>query len=205
MKFNIVIFGDSITYGVGDNEKGGWVNRLRVSLENISSENEYNVFNMGIDGNVTQEVKERFVSDLKPRIIKDFKTVIVFAVGINDSQTFAEKDRVSIKEFTENIAWLIQEARKYTDDVMFIGLNRVDETKVKPLSFDARKSYDNTKISAYDKKLKNLCLNNGVFYLSMFDLLDDADLLDGIHPNSQGHKKYALRVEEAIIRDFVKD
>ena len=204
MKFNIVIFGDSITYGAGDNEKGGWVNRLRLSLENISSEDEYNVFNMGIDGNVTQEVKERFASDLKPRIIKDFKTVIVFAIGINDAQTFADKDRVSIKEFTDNIAWLIQEARKYTDDVMFIGLSRVDETKVKPLRFDTSKSYDNAKISAYDKKLKNLCLNNGVFYLSMFDLLDDADLLDGIHPNSQGHKKYALRVEEAII-SFVKD
>lgn len=31
---DILIFGDSITYGAWDSEKGGWVNRLRLTLEN---------------------------------------------------------------------------------------------------------------------------------------------------------------------------
>ena len=62
---DVFIFGDSIVYGVGDNEKCGWVNRFRLDLEN-SNIGDYNVFNLGIFGDVTQGViNEEFSYDYK--------------------------------------------------------------------------------------------------------------------------------------------
>ena len=40
---NIYIFGDSITVGVNDNEKGGWVNRLQ---EIFNNDKIYNFFSV---------------------------------------------------------------------------------------------------------------------------------------------------------------
>ena len=36
---NILVFGDSITYGAWDKEKSGWVNRLRLALEKAKRQN----------------------------------------------------------------------------------------------------------------------------------------------------------------------
>ena len=44
---NILVFGDSIAYGALDNEKGGWVNRIRLALES-KSEIYFNIYNLRI-------------------------------------------------------------------------------------------------------------------------------------------------------------
>lgn len=43
---NILVFGDSIVYGAWDDEKAGWVNRLRLVLEH-QNDVYYNIFNLG--------------------------------------------------------------------------------------------------------------------------------------------------------------
>ena len=35
---NILVFGDSIAYGAWDDDKAGWVNRLRLILEDNSNQ-----------------------------------------------------------------------------------------------------------------------------------------------------------------------
>jgi lysophospholipase L1-like esterase len=35
----------------------------------------------------------------------------------------------------------------------------------------------------------------------MFDLLDEKDLIDGLHPNSQGHQKMFERVRDFLLEN----
>lgn len=185
---DIFVFGDSITYGVGDNEKCGWVNRFRLNLEKDNNIT-FNVYNLGIPGDVTEGVKNRFDEEFNARQDKENKTMIVFSIGINDTQSVTGKDRVTIEQFEKNIYDLINNAKKYTDNIIFIGLTKVDETKVVPLPWNNMKSYFNEKIIYFDNKLKEICEKNNIRYLYMYNLLSINELLDGIHPNNVGHQK----------------
>ena len=199
---NILVFGDSITYGAWDKEKGGWVNRLRLALENDYSNNYYTIFNLGISGDVTENIKDRFDNECKIRFNKNDNTIIIFSIGINDTQNVKDEDRVSLETFRNNIITLINSAKKYTDNILFIGLTKVDESKVTPLPWDKEKSYLNTKIINFDKELKNICLENNVDYLYIYDLLELEELFDGLHPNNVGHQKICDKVKTKISKYF---
>lgn len=185
---NILVFGDSITYGAWDNEKAGWVNRLRLSLEG-KNDRYYSIFNLGIPGDTTIGVKKRFNNECKCRCDETARTIIIFSIGINDSYIVDGKNNVAISNFKENILDLINMAKKYTEDILFIGLSKVDEALVNPIAWDDSISYLNKEIFKFDKELENICVQNKISYLSVFDLLEKTDLQDGLHPNSVGHKK----------------
>lgn len=68
---DIFVFGDSITYGVGDDEKCGWVNRFRLNLEKDDTRT-FQIFNLRISGDITEGVKNRFNTEFNTR--KDKKT-----------------------------------------------------------------------------------------------------------------------------------
>ena len=199
---NILVFGDSITYDAWDKEKGGWVNRLRLALENDDSNNYYTIFNLGISGNVTDSIKKRFDNECKIRFDKNDNTIIIFSIGINDTQNIKDKYRVSLETFRNNITNLINSAKKYTDNILFIGLLKVDESKVNPLPWDKDKCYLNNKIIDFDKELKNVCLENNVDYLYVYTLLGVDDLSDGLHPNDVGHQKICDKVKNKISKYF---
>ena len=199
---NILVFGDSITYGAWDKEKAGWVNRLRLTLENDNSNNYYTVFNLGISGDVTETIKNRFDNECKIRFAKEDNTIIIFSIGINDSQNVKGEDRVSLEIFRNNIITLINSAKKYTNNILFIGLTKVDESKVTPLPWDKDKCYLNNKIIMFDKELKNICLEKDVDYLYIYDLLEIEELFDGLHPNNVGHQKICDKVKTKIRKYF---
>ena len=199
---NILVFGDSITYGAWDKEKSGWVNRLRLALENDNSNNYYTIFNLGISGDVTEGIKDRFDNECKIRFNKNDNTIIIFSIGINDSQNIKDEDRVSLGTFRNNVISLINSAKKYTNNILFIGLTKVDESKVTLLPWDKDKCYLNNKIIIFDKELKNICLENDVDYLYIYDLLEVEDLFDGLHPNNVGHQKICDKVKTKITKYF---
>ncbi len=199
---NILVFGDSITYGAWDKEKGGWVNRLRLALENDNSNKYYTIFNLGISGDVTEGIKNRFDNECKIRFAKEDNTIIIFSIGINDTQNVKDEDRVSLETFRNNIIALINSAKKYTNNILFIGLTKVDESKVAPLPWDKDKCYLNNKIIDFDKELKNICLENNIDYLYIYDLLEVDELFDGLHPNNVGHQKNCDKVKTKISKYF---
>lgn len=199
---NILVFGDSITYGAWDKEKGGWVNRLRLALENDDSNSYYTIFNLEISGDVTESIKNRFDNECKIRFNKNDNTIIIFSIGINDTQNVKDEDRVSLETFRNNIITLINSAKKYTDNILFIGLTKVDESKVTPLPWDKEKGYLNTKIINFDKELKNICLENNVDYLYIYELLEIEELFDGLHPNNVGHQKICDKVKTKISKYY---
>jgi len=199
---NILVFGDSIVYGECTPATDCWVNRLRMYLDKKYDYKSY-VHSLGISGHVSEEILTRFDSECKPRHRpeRDGKTVIIFGIGINDTQDLDGQDRTSIEDFKKNIGALITKAKKFTDEITFVGLTPVDEPKVKnrfSSSTKQYKSYFNEKIIKYDNAIGQICRGQQVQYIYIFDLFTSKDLADGLHPNSEGHEKIFKRVLEEL-------
>jgi len=195
---HVCIFGCSIAYGSWDYECGGWTIRLRKFLEQkpISKTERYLVYNLGISGNTTEDVLKRFEIECKSIHDGDFE-FIIFSIGTNDSLLIYDKNylQTSPEKFKENIQKLIKLASKFTKKIIFIGLTPVDETKTNPLPWDANKYYKNEYLLKYNNILKEVCKENNVYFIEIFEewtKLSYKDLLnemDGLHPNSEGHEK----------------
>lgn len=193
----ILIFGTSITYGAWDKE-GGWVTRLRKYIDNkiIGSNNTYHylLYNLGVSGDNTLGLLERFDIETKLRI-GDEDTIIIFSIGTNDSQfvNITGQNRVSPEEFEKNLKKLIDMARKYTDKILMTGIMPVDDKKMDPIPWSPEKSYKNEFIKQYDALVKKVCSEKKIDFIEMLDEFMKEDyktlLYDGVHPNAQGHEK----------------
>jgi acyl-CoA thioesterase I len=204
MEARVSIFGDSITWGASDNEFGGWVARLRNYFDN-DPDNEIDIYNLGISGDTTEDLLKRFDAECQAR--NRHPQTIIFAIGTNDSQYIRKKENpcISTLQFKENLEKLIEKAKKYSDKVIFVGLTRVDESKVMPTSWTGDKFYDNENIAEYDVIIEKICEKHKLSYISTLDLLKDSDLDDGLHPNSEGHKKMFLRIKDYLFTNKLVD
>lgn len=194
---SICIFGDSIVWGAKDYENGGWV----TLLKNYFKEKDLsNVYNLGISGDTTDDLLKRFENECKARNPE----IIVFAIGMNDSQYINSKDnpRISLDKFKENLNKLLNQSRKFTKKIVFIGLTAVDESKVMPKPWSPEKYYDNENINKYNSKIKKFCQDNNVLFLDINDLLSNEDLDDGLHPDSKGHEKIFNKVKDFMLKTY---
>lgn len=196
MEKTICVFGSSIAWGAYDDEKGGWVERLKIYFAN-EAKNFCHVYNLGVSGDNSESLLRRFLNENEARKPDS----IIIAIGINDSQYIGSKDnpRVPLEKFESNLAELLKQAKDFTKEVIFIGLTGVDETKMMPTPWEATKYYDNENTALYNSKVKEFCEKNKLKFIEMQGLLNKDDLEDGLHPNAQGHKKMFLRV-----RDFLE-
>lgn len=191
---NILIFGDSITWGAYDPEQGGWATRLRNYFE--EQDNDVDVYNLGISGDTTADLLERIEVEAKSRE----PNLIIFAIGINDAQFIYSTNglRVSLDEFQQNLAKLLSIAKKFTDKVVFVGLTRVDESKTTPIPWNTDKSYTNENIERLDNAIKKFCEDNELKFIPMESVVGNDDLIDGLHPNTKGHIKIFNRMKSEV-------
>ncbi len=195
MERTICLFGDSITWGAWDPKRGGWGARLRSYFETNNIEVE--VYNCGVSGDNTDDLLQRFKVEATARE----PNVIIFAIGINDSQYVNSKDnpRVPIEMFQNNLQELVNQAKDFTNKIIFIGLTKVDESKTMPIPWDKIKFYDMDNVSKYNSVIKNFCQKNKLLFIDMLDLLQNEDLEDGLHPNPNGHKKMFEKIKKFLI------
>ena len=191
---NILIFGDSITWGAYDLEQGGWATRLRNYFE--AKDNDMDVYNLGVSGDITADFLERIEVESKSRD----PNLIIFAIGINDAQLIHSTNnlRVSLDEFQQNLAKLLVIAKKFTNKVVFVGLPRVDESKTTPSPWKPDRSYFNENIKRLDNAIEKFCEDNKLKFISMESVVGNDDLIDGLHPNTQGHVKIFERMKSEV-------
>ncbi len=199
MSKRICVFGASITWGAFDNEKGGWVNRLK--LIKFTQGNYIEIYNLGISGNTTNDLLRRIDAEL----IAIKPNVIIFGIGNNDSLYLKSKDsnNVDLKKFQENFNELYKKSKKFTKKVIFVGLTKVDEKKTDPIPWNIDKCYINEYIKKYNDAIKSVCKENSLPFIEMFDLLNDEDLEDGLHPNAKGHEKMFQRVNDFLVENKI--
>jgi len=191
---NILIFGDSITWGAYDPEQGGWATRLRNYFE--AKDNDTDVYNLGVSGDTTADLLNRIEIEVKSRE----PDLIIFAIGINDAQFIHSTNglHVSLDEFQQNLAKLLSVAKKFTDKVVFVGLTKVDESKTTPIPWNTDKSYTNENIERLDNAIKKFCEDKKLKFITMDSVVGNDDLIDGLHPNTKGHIKIFNRMKSEV-------
>lgn len=182
-----IIFGDSIVYGLYDKEYCGWVNRIRKKLEDKANNNF--VVNLGVPGQNSSDIKERFENELKNRYNDFDNFILMFAFGIKDA--YVLKNNLDfITNYKENMKYIIDISKKYTDNIYFIGLLNPD--------YNRREEYLLENVDIIDNTLKDICLKNNVGYINIRSLILEDELTDGLHPNDNGHEKIASFILEKI-------
>ena len=192
---NIGAWGDSITYGAGDEESLGWVGRLRRRIE---KDQYIETYNFGISGETSSDLLERFAIELK-----SVRPELIFiAIGANDSlfrQGAEHSTQVPRDVYKENLKKLFSLAKKASKYVFAIGLTIADDARTQPLPWGkAGKSYKAAFLKEYDEVLRATAEEEHIAYIDMWNTLSTGDLADGIHPNAAGYEKMHLKIYEAI-------
>ncbi len=196
MEKNINVFGSSIAWGACDKKLGGWVNRLRIYLAN-EVEHYSETYNLGVSGDNSDGLLKRFSVENEVRK----PDIILIGIGINDSQYINSKEnpRVPLERYEKNLKELIRQGRKFTKDIIFVGLTKIDETKLMPIPWDKSKYYDEENVAIYNAKMKEVAEKHNLPFIPMLDLLRNDELIDGLHPNTKGHEKMFQRVKDFLI------
>ena len=202
MPKRIFIFGDSIAWGATDLKGGGWVDRFKIFFRDYAGR--FNqVFNLAISGHSTKTLLNRIKFETKIRTSSsDRKYVVIIALSVNDAcfRKSLNNFQIPIKEYEELLKNLVQEIDGIADDIVFIGQTNVQDTKTNPwLLADGDYFLKNKDIEKYNFVAKNFCEKNNLPFIETFDLLDDKDLDDGLHPNAKGHEKMFVRVRDFLI------
>lgn len=203
----ILIFGASTTYGAWD-EKGGWSDRLKQFLHkkaiDSNYENDWIVYNLGIDGDTTEGILERFDSETEIRIWPETETIIIISTGINDSM-FVHKTgatKVSIQDFQADLEDIIKKAKKYTEKIILVGSMPVDE-RVDPIPWLEGYSYRNEYVKLFNEIMESTAKVNQLHFIDIFKEFSKKDnhklSSDGVHPNTKGHRLIYEKVKNYLL------
>ncbi len=192
----IVALGDSIIYGYGDPDGGGWVERLRRQWMAVENQGPV-LYNLGIRGNRTVQVLDRLEQEFRQRgeLRNQVPDGIVLSVGVNDSariQSPQGRYYTNLEQFQLQINSLLEVAQ-HLCPVLFIGMVPVDETR---MPFQGCLYYDHGSQYQYKEVTRLACLKLQIPYLDIFQLwLSRGEnwwrsrlCSDGLHPNTLGYQ-----------------
>lgn len=208
MNNNYIIIGDSITYGIGDLESGGWAAMFKnyiVKKDDTKECNNY-VHVAGFPGTTSTDILSKIDSILKSFKNDEFTNIVILSIGVNDTQEFNGSQKNSIEQYKINIEKIAKCVIDNGCYMIILGLTRIESDE--KFLWKPNKYYDNEIISEYDRdlelilnydaELEKLCKNNKIKYVAMQDLLKKEDFIDGLHPNHNGHKKICNYIIENI-------
>ncbi len=148
---------------------------------------------------------------MEPEILsrrKEADTMIIISLGGRDAviDMATQQTYTSYREFEENIRKLIDIARKYTGNIVFIGpVGPRDESKTNPIAWMPGHAASNKVIREFNSIEKRVCKEKGVDFIDVFSKLEKLDykslLEDGIHPNTKGHKKLFSIIRSYLMRN----
>ncbi len=209
----VYCFGDSITYGAWDIQGGGWTNRLRAHLDDLQLKDDslyYLCYNLGIPGDRTDGLVERFDLEFKMRQAHDKgeESIFIFAFGANDS-VFRPKMGtfvVPIDRFTANLSVVIEKASKISQKIILVNVLPCDEEICARRFAIKDKVRLNSNVEAYNKALALLAADKKLPLVDVYAEYtkgtggDFKKLLseDGLHPNEQGHQVIFEEVKKQL-------
>lgn len=97
------------------------------------------------------------------------------------------------EQYRTNIEALVKSARKFSDKIMLVGLNPVDEKETTPV-FWADVYYTNEGMRGNNQIVAEVAKAKNIPYVSIYEEMEKRlkageDLLvDGLHPNDEGHE-----------------
>lgn len=210
----IVMFGDSTTAERRQAVKKVYAERVQEALQGIGST--LTVHNAGVGGNTTKNARDRFARDVlayKPR-------VVVIQFGINDAAVDVWKKppaampRVSLSEYEQNLRWMIGTLRQQQAKPVLMTTNPIrwtarlrDVYGKPPYRPDDADGFDAPVLSRYNEVVRRLASELAVplveVHKAFMEKNADELLLDGMHPNDEGHQIVA-ELLVPVIREQVR-
>ncbi len=198
----VVVLGDSLVYGFGDPEGGGWVERLRRQWMSPDTVGPI-LYNLGVRGNRVIQVRDRLEQEFRHRgeLRNRLPDASIFSVGLNDSariQSFQGRNYTEFNEFETALHSMLDQAQRLCN-VLFVGMVPVDESK---MPFQGCLYYTLADQFRYKEATRLACLDRNIPYLDLFEIwLNRGEYwwkprlcCDGLHPNVIGY--------EALLQDI---
>ena len=192
----IIALGDSLVYGFGDPETGGWVEQLRRWWM-LPDSCGHVLYNLGVRGDRTQQVAQRLEVEFRHRgeLRNRLPDLMILSVGVNDSARLKStqgRNYTDFAVFKTEIAALLAQAQKLCP-VLFVGMVPVDESKMPFLDCFYYNHIDQYR---YKEVTKLACQQRQIPYLDIFDQWMARDeswrlqrlSVDGLHPNTLGYQ-----------------
>ena len=188
----LIVIGDSSVYGWGDEEGGGWCERLKKHW--LNQKNSPIIYQLGVRGDGIEKVAYRWEKEWLARgeTRRNKPKAILLNIGLNDTPRVGHKDgrhQLEIDGFEYGFERLINDMKNKTQ-VFVIGLSPVDEKK---MPFAGCLWYSNEFCDNYEKRMEEVCINQNIPFLGTFkEMYSDKRhpnwlSNDGIHLNSNGH------------------
>ncbi|PZD75270.1 hypothetical protein C1752_00175 [Acaryochloris thomasi RCC1774] len=190
----VIALGDSLIYGFGDPEGGGWVDRLRRQW--MQSEGPI-LYNLGVRGDTVRHISQRLENEFRHRgeLRHQVPDQIILSVGVNDSARLGRPDgrnMTPFPEFQTRMADLLDRASQLCP-VTFVGMVPVDGTK---MPFLDAFFFNNEDQHLYNEATRLACQERQIPFLDLFDAwrqrgeawCQSQMSKDGLHPNSQGYQ-----------------
>ena len=201
----ILCFGDSITLGEKDIERGGWADRLKTHYFRQFVDNqtqEITLYNLGVAGETTDGLSQRFDTELKARSIKGQASLLVLAYGANDIVIHKNKNIVPEAYFVRNLKQCIESAKNIKAQIILLNLLPISDSIEGKVNQHGKLRFDHD-VQAYNDILKTLSKEMKCEYLDVYTFfieLNKEDYLssDGVHPNSKGHELLFQKLKQKI-------
>jgi lysophospholipase L1-like esterase len=211
----IIMFGDSTTAERPGAVESVYAERVQEQLLRIGSS--LLVYNAGVGSNTTDNARRRFQKD----VLDHQPGIVVIQFGLNDAAVDVWKDppatepRISLADYEANLRWMVETARSNGIRPILMTTNPLRwSAKTKelygrpPYDPDAPHGFDKPVLTAYNACVRELAkeLNTPVVDVhAAFSAKNPDDLLlDGMHPNDDGHALIAELLLPVIRAQFVK-
>ena len=201
--FQMLILGDSIAKGTGDEKSKGFSSYLPESFKNVTSK-EILINNAGIDGLESLGLLEQLQNKKLDKTIADSDMILV-SIGGNDLRSIltlndlAKEDqfKVRLDSYLSNLKQTLKVLR--TDNpnsfIIFLGLYNPYEKATSP--------EDTRLLNEWNYNSQQLIEENGKeIFIPTYDLLKynlgRYLAKDGLHPNSAGYQVLSNRISKSV-------
>ena len=205
----ITVFGGGTAHGLWDSQ-GGWSHRLRTNLYkrtiDTNGEEHWELYNLAIRGDSSQDIKERFKDDLEETMKHEDEAeqITILHVGGNDAQFIYEEDdvRTSPEDFEANLKEIVEQSKEKSDTTILMGMIPVDE-EPKPIPDSGGRSFTANRMKHYHGIIQEVAEEKEVLLLDLFkQFKGNSDLYqDGLHPNNEGHKVIFQELQEMMQKE----
>ena len=195
----LVALGDSGVFGWGDPLEGGWCERLRRHWMELPGGPV--LYNLGVRGDGLERLAARFSAEVGCRgeLRRQLPQGVLLGIGLNDTARVGRPDgrpQLDAEGFLFGLQQLLHKAKEIAE-VHVIGLTPVEESA---MPYAGVLWYSLADIRRYEALLEEACLEANVPFLPLLEgLLADSDWPlwlsnDGLHLNSEGHRRVFERV-----------
>lgn len=191
----ILLFGDSITYGV-DSEVGGWANLLRPMIEKKFTDTYYDVYNLGIPGEDSKGLLKRIKHECQARSVGHKNTYIVIATGGND---------ILKAEFMYHLEDIVHICKDFSHNIYIASVLETDLNKIKKQEWFDGVIDRYTGQEIYNDIIQQVCKNHKTKYIDTFSIIKTKHLTDGVHLTEEGNRDYCCKIFQELAKDLGGD